>query len=164
MDFYPLETFDDMFDIDVPSEYDMMAKDLCTDELAESVVDNNYGKSIEELSYLIELERAKYESTIWFPGDKILIYPSIKTLKAKKFYESPYGKIISPEETYINYRALLINENKASKYVFSKPLRFEVHDELPTNISELEELEITSVVKNTGKTVASNVSVEVPIP
>lgn len=33
-----------------------------------------------------------------------------------------------------------------------------------TSISELEELEITSVVKNTGKTVASNVSVEVPIP
>ena len=141
MDFYPIEIFDDMFDIDVPSEYDMMTKDLCTDKIAESVVNNNYGKSIEEIVFLIEEEYRKYESTIWFPGDRVFIYPSIKTLSAKKFYESPYGKLISPKETYINYHALLINENKASKYVFIKPLRFELSDKLPTNISELEELE-----------------------
>ena len=118
-----------------------MIEELCTDKIAESVVNNNYGKPIEEIAFLIDVEYAKYESEIWFPGNRVFIYPSIKTLKAKKFYESPYRKIISLYETYINYHALLINETKGSKYVLSKPLRFELTDRIPANISELEELE-----------------------
>nr|MBP3258750.1 hypothetical protein [Bacilli bacterium] len=122
-------------------DYDMIIDELCTDRIAEEVVSNNYGKPIEEIAFLIEEEYKKYESTIWFPSNRIWLYPSVKIRKAAKYYETPNGIIISPNTMYINYHALLINETKKTKYVLNKPLRFEVCDKYPLNISELEELE-----------------------
>ena len=119
----------------------MIIDELCTDRIAEEVVSNNYGKSIEEIVFLIDEEDNKYESTIWFPHNRIWLYPSVKIRKATKYYETSNGIIISPNNMYINYHALLINETKKTRYVLSEPLRFEVCDKYPLNISELEELE-----------------------
>lgn len=121
----------------------MIIEELCTDKIAEEVVSNNYGKPIEEIVFLIEEEYKKYESTIWFPSNRIWLYPSAKIRKAAKYYETPNGIIISPNNMYINYHALLINETKGTRYVISKPLRFEMCDKYPLNITELEELERT---------------------
>ena len=128
-------------------DYDDILEELCVDKIAEEVVNNNYGRSVEEICFLIEQEYAKYKSEIWFPNDTILIHPSVKTRRAAKYYETVNGVIVSPKNLYVNYHALLINESKNTKYVLSKPLIFDIHDKYPMNISELEKINLDISLK-----------------
>ena len=75
-------------------DYDDILDELCVDKISEEVVNNNYGKSVEEICFLIDQEYSKYKSEIWFPNDRILIHPSIKTRRAAKYYETVNGIII----------------------------------------------------------------------
>ena len=93
---------------------------------------------------MIQLEYIKHTSYNWFNGDIVLVYPSIKETKSKKHYDSMHGAYISLNSLYINYHALLVNITNGNRYVLTKPLRFELGDNLPMNISDLEELERTT--------------------
>ena len=114
------------------------------EEIANKVIRNNPNKSEDELECLMQLEYIKNTSQNWLNGDIVLVYPSIKEVKSNKEYDTIHGAHISINSKYINYHALLINLHKGYKYVLQKPLRFELSDDLPKNISDLEELERTT--------------------
>ena len=122
-------------------EYNRILKELNTDSIAKKVIEKNYGKSIDEIYNLIQMEYIKYTSHNWFNGDVVLTYPSIKETKSKKYYETMYGAIIGINVLYINYNVLLINLSNKTKYVLERPLRFELSDNIPYSILDLEELE-----------------------
>lgn len=125
-------------------KYDKMLSELNTDVIADRVIKNNYGKPIYDIYNMIQLEYIKHTSYNWFNGDIVLVYPSIKETKSKKHYDSMHGAYISLNSLYINYHALLVNITNGNRYVLTKPLRFELGDNLPMNISDLEELERTT--------------------
>ena len=123
------------------NDYDLYINDLRTDIIANSVIDKNYGKSIEEIYYLIQLEYEKYASHYCLPGSNILLYPSIKERHAMKNYYSTFdGAPIHKGSLYINYHALLIDLVLKDKYILKKPLIFELGSDVPTNIMELDDL------------------------
>ena len=122
-------------------EYNRILKELNTDYIAGSVIEKNYGKSIDDIYNLIQMAYIDYTSYNWFSGDVIFVYPKINEVKARKPYTTIYGAHIGLSSLYINYQALLVNVSKKTKYVLKKPLRFEIGDDLPTNILELEDLE-----------------------
>lgn len=128
------------------TKYDKMLSELNTDVIADSVIKNNYGKSIYEIYSKIEMERIKHTSCNWFNGDIVLVYPSIKETKSKRQYYSINGASIKENSTYISYHALLVNITNGNRYVLKEPLRFELGDNLPMNIFDLEELERTTGV------------------
>ena len=126
-------------------EYNRLLRELGEDGIAGKVIRDHYGKSIEKIYSLIELEYIKATSNYWFPGKLVLLYPCIREMKSKNHYETIYGAHIGKGIKYINYHALLDIPNEG-KYVLGEPLRFEVGDSLPMNISDLEELEKTTGV------------------
>ena len=127
-------------------EYNRMLRELNTDAIASSVIKKNYGEPIDKIYDLIQMEYIKHTSCSWFSGDVVLLYPSIKEVRSKKYYETIHENYIDINSLYINYHALLVNVTSGSKYVLEKPLRFELNDNLPKNIIDLEELERTTRV------------------
>ena len=122
-------------------EYEELLMGLNTNSIARRIIEENYGKSIEKISQLIEYEIVTKKSSDWFNTDNVLVYPSIKEVKAKKQYDTIYGAHIGINMTYIDYHALIINTTKKTKYVLEKSLKFELNDTLPMNIHDLEKLE-----------------------
>ena len=123
------------------NDYDLLLNDLRTDIIANSVIDKNYGKSIEEIYYLIQLEYEKYTSNYCLPGSIILLYPSIKERHAMKNYYSTFDAApIHKGSLYVNYHALFIDLVLKHKYILKKPLIFELGSDIPTNIIELDEI------------------------
>ena len=127
-------------------EYDKLLRELDTDIIANRVIRANYGKPIYDIYNMIQLKYIKHTSYNWFNGDIVLVYPSIKEVRSKKHYDSMHGAYIGLNSLYINYHALLVNITNGNRYVLTKPLRFELGDNLPMNISDLEELERTTGV------------------
>lgn len=125
-------------------DYNEMIKELNTDPIANSVIKNNQEKSFEEIDFLIQYEYLKHTSHKWLPDDVVMVYPNIREMKSRKHYETIYGVSINKGTVYISYQALLVNISNGSKYVLKKPLRFEIGDNLPKHVDELEELEETT--------------------
>ena len=127
-------------------EYNKILEELNKDIIARRVINLNKNKPIDKIYELIELEYMKYTSHYWFQGDIVLLYPNIREMKSKKQYETIYGAHIGKNMLYIYYQTLLLNVSSKKKYVLEKAIRFEVGDELPMNIFDLEELERTTDV------------------
>ena len=122
-------------------EYDRLLNELRTDSIASSVIDKNYGKSIEEIYYLIEYEYSKYESYYILPGCRVMLYPSITERHARKNYYSTFDEApIYKGSAYINYSALLIDLDTKNKFLFKKPLIFEIGSDIPMDIVELDDI------------------------
>lgn len=123
------------------SEYDRILKQMSTDCIARSVIENNYGKSIEEIYYLIEMEYMKNTSFYVLPDSRILLYPSIRERHANKQYYSTFEEApIYKGSVYINYNALFIDLDSKAKYVLKKPLIFELGADVPGDITELDSI------------------------
>ena len=127
-------------------EYNRILEELATDVIARVVIKNNYGKPINKIYELIQLEYTKHTSSTWFNGDIVLVYPSVVETKSKKYYETIHGVYIGMNASYINYHALLINVTNGCKYVLERPLRFELHEDVPKSITDLEKQEKTTGV------------------
>lgn len=127
-------------------EYNRILEELATDAIARYVIKNNYGKPINKIYELIQLEYTKHTSSTWFNGDIVLVYPRTRESKSKKYYETIHGVYIGINSAYINYHALLVNVTNGCKYVLERPLRFELHEDVPKCINDLEELERTTGV------------------
>ena len=127
-------------------EYNKLLEKLNTDIIARRVINLNKNKPIDKIYELIELAYMKNTSRYWFQGDIVLLYPIIKEVKSRKEYETIYGAHIGKNMLYIYYQALLLDLFSKKKYVLEKAVRFEVGDELPMNIFDLEELERTTDV------------------
>ncbi len=123
------------------TEYDYLLNELRTDFIANEVINKNYGKSIDEIYFLIQYEYEKYTSFYTLPGSKILLYSSVKERHARNNYYSTFDDApIYKGSIYINYQALLIDLEDKSKYLLKKPLLFELGSYIPNDIVELDEL------------------------
>ena len=122
-------------------EYEELLKGLNTSFIAREIIEENYGKPIEVILRLIEYADIKRKSSNWFNTDDVIVYPSIKEVKSKKEYDTIYGAHIGINMSYIDYHALIINTSRKTKYVLKNSLKFELNDELPRNIYDLEQLE-----------------------
>ena len=118
--------------------------ELSDSYIAKRVIKENDGISIEKMNDLIETEILKNTSHKWFNGKVVIIYPKIKETRSKKRYSTIHGVNIDVNSRYINYQALLVNIDDGNKYVLKKPLRFEIGDDIPICIDDLEELETTT--------------------
>ncbi len=123
-------------------EYNKILSDLNTDYIANSVINKNYGKPLEEIYDLIQLEYYKHTSTYWLPEHTIILYPAIKEKIASRNYYTINNALIRPNQKYLDYHALLVDITSHSKYVLKHPLKFELGDEIPYTINQLETLEI----------------------
>ena len=122
-------------------DYNEILRDLNTDCIARSVIKKNNNKDIDKIYNLIQMEYIKHTSHRWFDGDIVLVYPNIRETRSKKHYETVHGVYIGENTLYVNYHALLVNISNGSKYVLKKPLKFELGDNLPMCIDDLEGLE-----------------------
>lgn len=125
-------------------DYNEILRDLNTDCIARSVIKKNNNKDIDKIYNLIQMEYIKHTSHRWFDGDIVLVYPNIRETRSKKHYETVHGVYIGENTLYVNYHALLVNISNGSKYVLKKPLKFELGDNLPMCIDDLEGLEKTA--------------------
>ena len=125
-------------------EYNRILDELNTDSIATRIISDNYGKPIEYIYNLIEEAHFLNMSHRWFNGDVILVYPSFHERIASKSYITIHDACISINQLYVNYNALLINITSNTKFVLSHSLKFEVCDELPQSIMDLEDLERTT--------------------
>ena len=124
-------------------EYDRILNEFNTDPIANFVISNNYGKDIEDIYELIEEEYYRNISEYIFPGEKVLLYPSIKETRSKKRYYTTFNEAsIGINSLYINYHALMINIDRNTKYVLKRALKFELGEDIPYNINELERMAI----------------------
>ena len=126
-------------------EYDRILDELNTDYIANNIIQRYYGRPLDEIYGRIQQAYTEHTSYNWFSGDLILLYPSIHERIASKPYDSIHNSYIANGQTYINYNALLVDKTRNTKYVLRRSLKFELSDELPHTIIELEDLE-----RNTG--------------
>ena len=94
-------------------EYDRILNEFNTDPIANFVISNNYGKDIEDIYELIEEEYYRNISEYIFPGEKVLLYPSIKETRSKKRYYTTFNEAsIGINSLYIK---IYLNSNFISK-------------------------------------------------
>ena len=122
-------------------EYDRILDELNTDYIANEIIERYYGKPLDEIYERIQEAYINHTSYNWLYGDIVLLFPSIHERTAAKPYDSIHNAYIAKGQTYINYNALLIDKTRNTKYVLRKSLKFELSDELPHSIIELEDLE-----------------------
>jgi hypothetical protein len=121
-------------------EYNEILQELKTDPIAKAVIKKYYGQPLDVIYYRIEYEYAKYTSTLLFPNNIVLFYPSYKEYKAKNIYYSTLEEyMISKGESYIYYSGLFINLSTNNKYILSKPIRYTLGEEIPKTLVELED-------------------------
>ena len=113
------------------------------DKVAREIINSLYGESLNDILYAVEQSRLENISNDLFPGSSIIVYPGIKEVHAKKDYICDFsGARISKGSLYVNYRPMLRNISNGNTYVLKRTIKTELSYEydLPTNISELEEL------------------------
>lgn len=125
-------------------KYFLMLNEFKTDRIAKKILETLEGESIDKIYNEIEKESENYRSYTLFPGDLVLVYPSIKEQRSKIFRTCDFsGAVIHPGSLYVSYRPLLDNITKKEKFVLSRTIQVEsgyIHN-LPMEIGELEALE-----------------------
>lgn len=95
---------------------------LNTNRITKGIIEKMQGESIEKIYYQIAKEELKHTSNSFFPGDIVILYPTLKEQSSKKVITCDFsGAIIYPKSLYINYRPLLENISKHTTYVLEKP-------------------------------------------
>ena len=125
-------------------EYHKELNNLITNRFNKSIVENMKGYSIEYIWQTIFQKEQEITSKLFFPDDLVLLYPNIKEQRTKRIITCNFsGGLIYPGSIYINYRPFIENITTKEKYVLKKTLKVETGyaNNLPTNISELEELQ-----------------------
>ena len=99
-----------------------------------------YGRSIDELYYILEELENKDKSTYLFPGDTVYFYPFMEVVKASRKHTCyASGAEIYPGSEYVSYKAFLYNKTKHQSYV-TPTMDFEVGSffECPKTLEEFE--------------------------
>ncbi len=126
------------------NEYMQFISSMKNDRIGKKVIEDYYGYPLEKIAQEITEREEEIRSRLIFPGDLILFYPNITEQKSKVQRTCDFsGGIIHPGSLYIRYRPLLDNISRNEKYVLKHTICVEsgyTYD-LPTTISEFEELE-----------------------
>lgn len=136
-----LQEIKDSDDQELLAWYEREIKELCCDDISESVVKKNRGASIYRIAMMIEEEYQKYRSEILFSGELIQMYPGIKTHRAKKPITCDFSAgIIKPGSLYVSFRPFFKNIENGDAYVLSRTIRVEsgYEQDIPQTLQELE--------------------------
>ena len=120
-------------------------ENLKTNRIARQITEKMYGESINKIYEAILKEESINTSTDtdFFIGDIVLLHKSIKEYHTKAGITCDFsGNMIKRGGLYLNYRPMLENLTTKKVYVLKRSVRVEpaYYDLLPTNITELEEL------------------------
>ena len=126
-------------------EYHKEIENLKTNRISKQITEIMYGESINKIYEAILKEEAINTSTDtdFFIGDIVLLHESIKEYHTKAGITCDFsGNMIKRGGLYLNYRPMLENLTTKKVYVLKRSVRVEpaYYDLLPTNITELEEL------------------------
>lgn len=116
---------------------------LGNDRLTKRVLNDNLGKSIEEIITKLEDVFLSKRSDYTFPDDIVLFYPAIKECRAASdIICDVTGAEIKKGNFYYSYRPLLENISNEHVYVLNRSIKTEISelDFLPTSIYEFDSL------------------------
>lgn len=123
--------------------YDRAVESLGSSRFIQRIITKYYGKSLFEIFDYIKKEESLYVSDIFFPGEKIIMYPNIKEQKSRKVITCDFsGGLIFPGSVYVSFRPMLKNMDDGTAYVLKRTLKVESGyiSSLPRNIQEFETL------------------------
>lgn len=120
-------------------------ENLKTNRISKQITEIMYGESINKIYEAILKEEVINTSTDtdFFIGDIVLLHESIKEHHTKSGITCDFSaNMIKRGGLYLNYRPMLENLTTKKVYVLKRSIRVEpaYYDLLPTNITELEEL------------------------
>ncbi len=126
-------------------EYHNEIENLKTNRISKQITERMYGESINKIYEAILKEETINTSTDtdFFIGDIVLLHESIKEHHTKSGITCDFSaSMIKRWGLYLNYRPMLENLTTKKVYVLKRSIRVEpaYYDLLPTNITELEEL------------------------
>ena len=117
---------------------------LKTNRIAKQIVERMYSESINKICEAILKEETINTSmdSDFFLGDIVLLHESIKEYHAKTSMTCDFSTNLIKRGLYLNYRPMLENLTTKKVYVLKRSIKVEpaYFDLLPTNITELEEL------------------------
>lgn len=141
-------TIDEILTLNNQNFYETYLKELenlKTNRIAKQIIERMHGESINKICEAILKEETTNTSmdSDFFSGDIVLVHESIKEYHTKEGLTCDFSaNIIKRGGLYLNYRPMLENLTTKKVYVLKRSIKVETayFDLLPTNISELEEL------------------------
>ena len=140
-------TLDEILSLNNKKIYETYLKELetlKTNRIAKQIVERMYGESINKIYEAILKEETINTSmdSDFFLGDIVLLHESIKEYHAKTSMTCDFSTNLIKRGLYLNYRPMLENLTTKKVYVLKRSIKVEpaYFDLLPTNITELEEL------------------------
>ena len=140
-------TLDEILSLNNKKIYETYLKELDnlkTNRITKQIVERMYGESINKIYEAIlkeETINTSMDSDFFF-GDIVLLHESIKEYHAKTSMTCDFSTNLIKRGLYLNYRPMLENLTTKKVYVLKRSIKVEpaYFDLLPTNITELEEL------------------------
>lgn len=125
--------------------YDEILSEMGYYKWIQDIIDNNYGKSIEEIERLIELEYINWTSNCFFPNHVVAFYPNIKEYVAfRDILCHVCGGVIKAGSRYYAYRPMIRDVDTKRVYVLKKTMKVEIGylELLPLSICEFEDMDM----------------------
>lgn len=138
-----LDELESLNDYKLVKLYNDYLNKLITNKIRKSIVESNYGRSIDEIEEAIYMSEEEITSIFISPGDLLLYYDNAKSLRSRKTYICDLSREkIKPNELYYLYKPCIENISKKVFYVSKKAYRFreEYSDFIPKSLSQFEAL------------------------
>ena len=123
--------------------YNSELETLGKDKIFKNFLSDYYGRPLIEIYEAISEIELSLQSELFFPGERIIMYPSIKEQKARSMITCDFsGGIITPGSLYSSFRPLLKNIDNNTAYVLKRTIKVEngYSYDLPRNLHSFEDL------------------------
>ncbi|MDD3453423.1 MAG: hypothetical protein PHN42_04055 [Bacilli bacterium] len=130
-------------EINLINEEDINLNNLIINRISKKIIEENKGKTIQNIYKMIEETLLLCTSQYFFPNHYILFYKNIVLKKASKFHQCNFSNaLIKPGQEYILYKPFLEDISSGKNYVLKKTITLETSyiDYLPKSILEFEQL------------------------
>ncbi len=106
--------------------YKSELENLKTDKIFQRFLSDYNGCSLIEIYEAISQIELSLQSELFFPGERIIMYPRIKEQKARSLITCDFsGGIIPPGSLYSSFRPLLKNIDDNTAYVLTRTIKVE---------------------------------------
>jgi len=96
------------------------------DKIFKTFLRDYYGSPLMEIYEAISEMEISLQSELFFPGERIIMYPSIKEQHARQIITCDFsGGIIYPGSLYTSFRPLLKNIDDDTAYVLKRTIKVE---------------------------------------
>lgn len=116
---------------------------LKKDKIFKKYLNAYEGRPLIEIYEAITEIELDLRSELFFPGERIIMYPSIKEQRTRQFLTCDFsGGIINPGSLYVSFRPLLKNIDDNTAYVLKRTIKVEngYFYDLPRDLRSFEEL------------------------